>query len=213
LLGNGDGTFQSDGTYSSDAYGATSVAIADVNGDGEPDLIVDNICKATTNCSIGGVSVLLGNGNGTFQSAVTHSSGGEDANSVVVADLNGDGRPDIITANNCASKTSCSGAVAVLLNTTSDKTTTRITSSPNPSGINQAVTFTATVTSALSVPDGQVITFYQGTTKLGTGVTTNGEATLTTSFSKANTYTIKASYRGDAYHKASSGTVKQVVNP
>ena len=213
LLGNGDGTFRSDGTYSSGAYGATSVAIADVNGDGEPDLIVDNTCKATTNCGIGGVSVLLGNGNGTFQNAVAHSSGGEDANSVVVADLNGDGRSDIVTANNCASKTNCSGAVAVLLNTTSDKTTTRITSSPNPSAINQPVTLTATVTSALSVPDGQVITFYRGITNLGTGVATNGEATLTTSFSKAGTYTIKASYPGDTYHKASSGTVKQVVNP
>jgi len=99
------------------------------------------------------------------------------------------------------------------LNTTSDKTTTRITSSLNPSAINQPVTFTATVTSALSVPDGQVITFYRGISNLGTGVTTNGEATLTTSFSKAGTYTIKASYPGDTYHKASSGTVKQVVNP
>jgi len=213
LLGKGDGTFRSDGTYSSGAYGATSVAIADVNGDGEPDLIVDNTCKATTNCGIGGVSVLLGNGDGTFQNAVAHSSGGEDANSVAVADLNGDGRPDIITANNCATKTNCSGAVAVLLNTTSDKTTTRVTSSLNPSAINQPVTFTATVTSALSVPDGQVITFYRGISNLGTGVTTNGEATLTTSFSKAGTYTIKASYPGDTYHKASSGTVKQVVNP
>ena len=213
LLGNGDGTFRSDGTYSSGAYGATSVAIADVNGDGEPDVIIDNTCKATTNCSLGGVGVLLGIGDGTFQSAVAHSSGGEDANSIVIVDLNGDGRPDLITANNCSSKTNCSGTVAVLLNTTSDKTTTRITASPNPSGINQAVTFTATVSSALAIPDGQVVTFYLGKTNLGTGVTSGGETTLTTSFSKTGSYTIKASYKGDTYHKASSGTVKQVVSP
>jgi hypothetical protein len=36
---------------------------------------------------------------------------------------------------------------------------------------------------------------------------------LSTSFSTAKTYTIKASYPGDAFRKASSGTVKQVVNP
>lgn len=213
LLGNGDGTFVANATYSSGGYGASSVAIADVNGDGQPDLVVDNICKATTNCGLGGVSVLLGNGNGTFQNAVAHSSGGEDAVSVALADLNGDDRSDIVTANNCASKTSCSGTVAVLMNTTSNKTSTTITSLPNPSTVNQPATFTATVTSALPVPDGQVISFYLGNTKLGTGLTTNGETTFTTSFSKANTYTIKASYPGDTYHKASSGTVKQVVNP
>jgi hypothetical protein len=38
-------------------------------------------------------------------------------------------------------------------------------------------------------------------------------ATLSTSFAKAKSYTIKASYSGDAFRKASSGTVKQVVNP
>lgn len=211
LLGRGDGTFRIDGTYSSGGYGATSVAIGDVNGDGEPDLIVDNTCRTATNCAIGGVSVLLGNGNGTFQNAVAHSSGGEDATSVAIADVNGDGKPDVITANNCSSKNDCSGTVAVLLNTSSDKTTTRITASPNPADINQSVTFTATVTSILPVPDGQIVTFYLGKTNLGTGSTTGGEASLTTSFSKAGSYNIKASYPGDSYHKTSAGTVKQVV--
>ena len=56
-------------------------------------------------------------------------------------------------------------------------------------------------------------TFYNGKTNLGTGKTTNGVASLTTSFSKAKTYAIKADYPGDAFHKKSSGTVKQVVNP
>jgi Bacterial Ig-like domain (group 3) len=75
------------------------------------------------------------------------------------------------------------------------------------------VTFTATITSTPSVPNGEVVTFYDGKTELGTGTTTNGVATLSTSFAKEKTYTVKASYSGDAFRKASSGTVKQVVNP
>jgi Bacterial Ig-like domain (group 3) len=56
------------------------------------------------------------------------------------------------------------------------------------------------------------VTFYNGATEIGAGTTTTGIATLTTSFSTAGKYTIKASYPGDAFHNASSGTVKQVVN-
>jgi FG-GAP-like repeat/Bacterial Ig-like domain (group 3) len=213
LLGNDDGTFRLGASYSSGGYGASSVVTADVNGDSKLDLVVGNTCKSPSNCSIGGVSVLLGNGDGTFQNAVAHSSGGENATSIAIADVNHDGKPDVVTANYCASKTDCTGTVAVLLNTTSDKTTTKVTSSPNPSGITQPVTFTATVTSTLDIPNGQVVSFYLGKTALGTGTTANGIATFTTSFSKANTYYIKASYPGDTYHKASSAIVKQVVSP
>jgi hypothetical protein len=63
------------------------------------------------------------------------------------------------------------------------------------------------------VPDGATVTFYVGTTKLGTGVTTNGTTKLTAAFSTAKNYTIKAKYPGDIFHKASSGSVIQVVNP
>jgi hypothetical protein len=103
--------------------------------------------------------------------------------------------------------------VGVLLNVTSDSTKTALTSSPNPSLVNQTVTFTATITSNPPVPNGEVVTFYNGTTKLGKAATTNGVATLNASFSKAMTYTIKAKYPGDAFRKASAGTVIQVVNP
>lgn len=68
------------------------------------------------------------------------------------------------------------------------------------------------MTSVSSVPNGAVITFYNGASKIGTGTTANGVATLTTVFSSAKTYAIRASYPGDAFHKASSGTVKQVVD-
>ena len=101
LLGNGDGTFQTAVTYGSGGYYADSVAVADVNGDGKPDLVVANACASSSNCANGGsVGVLLGNGDGTFQAAVTYGSGGQyEPDSVAVADVNGDGKPDLLVAN------------------------------------------------------------------------------------------------------------------
>ena len=74
------------------------VAIADVNGDGKPDLLVANRF-ACSGCATGSVAVLLGNGDGTFQPAVTTTQSGSETESVVVADVNGDGKPDIVLGN------------------------------------------------------------------------------------------------------------------
>ena len=63
------------------------VAEADLNGDGKPDLIVANLSSNT-------VSVLLGNGDGTFQPPVNYSTN-EGPASVVIADFNNDGKPDL----------------------------------------------------------------------------------------------------------------------
>lgn len=115
LLGNGDGTFQTAVSYSSGGYHAVSVAVADVNGDGHPDLLVANECVTSSNCSNGGVGVLLGNGDGTFQTAVSYSSGGQYATSVAVADVNGDGYLDLLVANECSLITCSNGEVGVLL--------------------------------------------------------------------------------------------------
>ena len=99
LLGNGDGTFQAVVTYFSGALSAESVAIADVNGDGKPDLVVANYCLNSNVCAEGAVGVLLGNGDGTFQAAVNYDSGASWATSVAVADVNGDGKPDVVVTN------------------------------------------------------------------------------------------------------------------
>jgi len=97
LLGNGDGTFQPAVIYPSGGSYPASVAVADVNGDGRPDLLVTNAC-GDPNCD-GTVGVLLGNGNGTFNAPVTYSSDGTLPKSIVVADVNHDGKPDLIVAN------------------------------------------------------------------------------------------------------------------
>ncbi len=67
------------------------MAVADLNGDGRPDLV-------TTNSDGNSVSVLLGNGDGTFSVQQTFPVG-RSPRDVVVADLTGDGIPDLVVAN------------------------------------------------------------------------------------------------------------------
>jgi hypothetical protein len=93
LLGNGDGGF---GPPTSLPVGSApfSVAVGDFNGDGRLDLVV-----ADSNPNGGGLaSVLLGNGDGTFQTQRTFPAGGGPT-SVVVGDFNGDGHQDLAVAN------------------------------------------------------------------------------------------------------------------
>jgi FG-GAP-like repeat/FG-GAP repeat len=101
LLGNGDGTFRPAVAYNSGASGAGSVAVADVNGDGKLDLLVAHIVGVTGTCNGGCIGILLGNGDGTFQSAVTYSSGAFQARFVAVADVNSDGKADLVVTNRC----------------------------------------------------------------------------------------------------------------
>ena len=94
-LGNGNGTFQSAKTFVVGSTPQQSQAI-DVNGDGKLDLVVTN-SGGTTPTDVGSVAVLLGNGDGTFQPAVQYATGTNPL-FTLAADVNGDGKPDLITA-------------------------------------------------------------------------------------------------------------------
>jgi FG-GAP-like repeat len=110
-------SFTSPVSYGSGGYGADSIAIADLSGDGKADLVVANACTTNTSpCTgEGSVGVLLNNGYGTFKTAVTYSSGGQNPKSVAIADVNGDGKPDLVVANSCANPCVADGLVGVLL--------------------------------------------------------------------------------------------------
>jgi hypothetical protein len=96
LLGNGDGTFQPQETYS---VGPNPMAIiaGDFNGDGRTDLAVVNQ-GTDAPYSDGTVSVLLGNGDGTFQEPVSYPVGPDPA-SITAGDFTGDGRIDLAVVN------------------------------------------------------------------------------------------------------------------
>ena len=88
LLGKGDGTLLKSTTYKAGGW-AYSVALGDFNGDGKIDIAV------TLQSSGGGhIGVLLGNGNGTFQSLIK-SSTAAGPTSLVAYDFNGDGKLDL----------------------------------------------------------------------------------------------------------------------
>ena len=214
LLGNGDGTFQAAGTYGSGGSAAQWVAVADVSGDGKPDLVVVNNCGAG-NCTNGNVGVLLGNGDGTFQTAVTYGSAGYGTDSVAVADVNGDGKPDLLVVNYSCSNTCSNATVSVFINTSVGPTTTGAVSSLNPSGFGQAVTLTATVRAQgfKGIPTGTV-TFKDGSTTLGTGTLNgSGVATYSTSTLAVGSHSITAVYGGDTNNAASTSSVlTQTVN-
>ena len=88
-----------------------------------------------------------------------------------------------------------------------------LTSTPNPSNLNQPVKFTANVSSNGSLPKGQRVTFSYGGSALGTiAITPEGKATLTTKALPAGTDTVTATYAGNTDYSAASGSVSQTVN-
>ena len=109
LLGNGDGTFQSPANYPTPA-GPAYVALGDFNGDGNLDIATTDQYDDPCYC----VSVLLGNGDGTFQEppvitmlpgtnpealAAGFFKGDKNLDLAVTEDVDSDGRVQILLGN------------------------------------------------------------------------------------------------------------------
>ena len=111
LLGKSDGTFAPQVTYAT-GLGPLAITTGDFNGDGNLDLAVtDANCipyKFGLNCDVRTVSILLGNGDGSFRPHIDYATGTQPS-SVAAGDFNGDGKLDLAVTNEQ------DGTVSVLL--------------------------------------------------------------------------------------------------
>ncbi len=139
LLGNGLGSFtlQGNSPYSSSYYGGqpTSLALADINGDGQLDALVVN-----SNYGNNTVGILLGDGAGGF--AVQDKSPSVGAYTtpfcVVAADVTSDGKPDLLVPSVAYS------TLNVLFNTTEYPAPTLRSVGPSPAAVGSILTLTGT---------------------------------------------------------------------
>ena len=138
LLGNGNGTFRAPTDYTVGDW-PTSVTVGDFNGDGKANLVVANGGSYPNYGNT--VSVLLGNGDGTFQAKSDYAAGVE-PDSVALGDFNGDGKTDLAVGT-----LDTTFLVSILLGTpVQNQASVGLTSSTGSSTYGQTMTLTATVT-------------------------------------------------------------------
>jgi Bacterial Ig-like domain (group 3)/FG-GAP-like repeat len=206
LLGNGDGTLAPAQAYNAGGYACfdsgycpVSIALSDINRDGKLDVVAP-------------FTILLGNGDGTFQAPISYSTDPCRRGEFAVADLNEDGKPDISIANYYASNGCSNIGLTVLLNISKVATITSLTSSLNPALVLQSVTYTAAVTSEYIGSTTGSVTFKSGTAVLGTVPLQNGLARITTAFNTSGSKFITAAYSGDTNNASStSAALRQAV--
>jgi FG-GAP-like repeat len=194
-LGNGDGTFTLEPQLPFVPVGA-----ADFNGDGIPDLLVspDQIAGAAVPPNQTGV--LLGNGDGTFSSTNDYITKNGAMQTPLIADMNNDGRPDIVFSTPLVTTPGFSG-IGVLLNTSpanfslsattfSPSTVTAGNSSSATIGLISNFGFNQTVTLACSgLPSGATCAF--SSASLPGGTATSSLTISTAGNTAAGTYPIE----------------------
>lgn len=212
LLGNGDGTFQT----SSPSYFHTPlpsqfdtlsyapvVAAVDVDGDKKIDGIVADDLSRTIN-------IFLNDGTGKFLQTTPDFSAAIDHGVAAMAasDLNGDGLPDIVVANNITQNIS----VFLSIKPRSASTVT-LTSSADPQFVGSPVTLTAKITGTGSnIPTGTV-TLFDGTTPIGQmTLTADAQTAFPTSLLSAGQHSLTVTYSGDGnFLPATSSSVTQSI--
>jgi hypothetical protein len=208
LPGNGSGSFQSPITFQlhNVVSGLGTPAVGDFFKTGKLSVAV------TT--GVGTVSVLQGNGDGTFQAPVNYVVGahGNEPAQVIAADLNGNGKLDLVPTN------FLSDDVSVLLNTSTPPgaaapvaTATSLTADVKAPVFGQQIDLTATVTSGAGTPTGTV-TFYDGNTVLDeVALDPNGQAVLPVKLS-VGAHSLRAVFAGTGAFTGSKAALSETVN-
>lgn len=121
LLGNGDGTFAPSSSVAAIGTGPDAMALGDFNGDGKTDLAVVNGCyplpPAPSNFIGNSVTILLGNGDGSFTPAPgSPLPVGACPDAIAVGDFSGDGKLDLAVAYEGTGATGAGGVTVLLGN-------------------------------------------------------------------------------------------------
>jgi uncharacterized protein YjdB len=246
---NGDATltqvgsaFSSGGT-SAGGTGDMSLAVADVNGDGKLDVVAANVCQLLdSNCGYGSLSAFIGNGDGTFQSGSSQTVPDGNFYSLLLADINGDGKLDAIATNltgvavfpgkgdgvflaptvyagvstgganmtlamadlNIIQPGLSNGLTAVLVN----RAGTYLVSQPsaNPSSGTLQITTTASASYLSGVIPTGTVSYYEGTTFLGSASLAAGAASINVNALTTGVHTITPFYSGDLNFVSHFGT-------
>jgi hypothetical protein len=195
--GNGDGTFTLLPQAIIETGGSSDLAVGDFNGDGIPDLAVDD-------ANLGNIDLLLGNGDGTFRSVAlyTFSGGAVEAASIVVGDFNRDGRADVAVVYGDTN-------IAVLLGTISSETMTK-TQGDNQSTILGAAfsqNLQGTITDSSSNPVPNVTVTFTAPSTGASGTFAGGVNTaVTNSSGVATAATFTANSTAGGYQVTASAT-------
>ena len=204
LLGHGNGTFASGVTIPIVGSRPYSVALADVNNDGHLDVV--------TACMYSDAAyVMLGDGAGNLGPSLGYHAGPGNfiglqfPLAVAVGDLNGDSRPDIALAEYG------SNAVSVLY--TPDSTHVTLSTNVNPILLGTPLVLTATVTAfAPGTPTGTV-SFYDGTTPVGSWTLAGGTVSLALAATVLGVHPYTAVYSGDlVFSRAMSTPYNELVS-
>ena len=221
LLGNGDGAFQPHIEYTTGDEPAQIVA-GDFNDDGNLDVATINACGDDPNCGLTSsatVSILAGNGDGTFQTRIDFPAGSA-ASQLVAGDFNSDGKADLVSA---------SGTLSVLLQTTATLSSGALVFAGQGVGSGsapQTVTLTNTATLPLSISSiglsGSNAGDYSFTSSCGNVVESGASCTISVTFTPTATGTrtafvsISDSALGSPQNIALTGTglsVSVLVSP
>ncbi len=167
--------------------------VRDIDGDGKLDVLVGEQR---------GISIFHGNGDGTFAAQQTI---GTWALGLAIADVDGDGGPDVIGTNFTA------GKADVYLNTCG-RITLNLTSSVNPAAQGTSITVTGTVVPPPAAAPTGTITLKRGTTVLNSGNLNAGLSVAATMDDLTPaTYTFTAEYSGDSRFVSAIKTIQQII--